>query len=154
MKKYFDPATNGFLVEGIHEINETHIELTDDEYNYLREKVRNSEGFFEVQDGKVVCVGRQVDFGYKIKMLEKELHNYIYSRYNLGTQSSMQTIYISPETTEEQKSNLELVWEWIKSVMVYYYSVKTQLENEVDADADFSQFDSSDPGITLRSLLV
>ena len=98
-------------------------------------------------------------------IIETELRTqndaYIYSRYKAGTQQSMQAIFADPDTTEEVKTLIKSVWNWIRKtgVLPYYYGKKVEIESAASVDAllsifwDFSQFDATDPNVKLSDLV-
>ena len=78
---------------------------------------------------------------------------YIYSHYDAGTQASFLSLHADPSTPQAGKDAIESVWQWIKSVMAYYYGIKAQLLAGTVVQWDFAQFDASDPGIKLSDFM-
>ena len=70
----------------------------------------------------------------KLAQLKQELKNFIYSRYDDGTQKTLQTIYIqAQEAGDTAKINtIKQVWDWINSVLIYYYQKKDAILNAID----------------------
>lgn len=92
----------------------------------------------------------------KVK-LNQEVNAYICAHYDLGTQASMQAIYIMPTTPIAAKDLLLTVWSWVQSVLTYYYSKKAGLtvaEDPAIITWSFSQFDTTDPEVSLQSLIA
>ena len=91
-----------------------------------------------------------------LSKINQAVNAYICSHYDLGTQASLQAIYVQPTTPQAAKDLLLTVWDWAQSVLVYYYAQKAEITASPDPVAvtwDFSQFDATDPGVTLQSLL-
>lgn len=96
----------------------------------------------------------------RLTTLNTDLQAYLAAHYDLGTQMSFQSIYVLPTTPTAMKLMLEQAWNWIQSVMTYYYSTKGAILIEEDAETacgiewDYSQFNELDPGISLKDLLA
>jgi len=72
----------------------------------------------------------------KLRQLKKELQNFIYSHYDQGTQASFIALY---QQAKEQNNTVVLtqiqkVWDWINSVLSYYYSKKESIKNATTQD--------------------
>ena len=63
----------------------------------------------------------------RLLLLNREVNQFIYARYDAGTQSSFLAIY-QKTTVQAVKDALDLVWTWSGAVMQYYYSIKTQMQ--------------------------
>ena len=82
-----------------------------------------------------------------------DIGQYIYSHYDPGTQASFLSLHADPSTPQAGKDAIESVWQWIKTVMAYYYGVKDQLLAGVIVKWDFIQFDATDPGVKLSDFM-
>ncbi len=92
----------------------------------------------------------------EINAVQIQLRSYIYSKYGAGTQSTMTAVYLEPTTVLKDKDRILAVWNWIKSVLFYYYNLKKQLETGTklsDLKVDFTQFNETDPKVTLESFI-
>lgn len=92
-----------------------------------------------------------------LSKINQEVNAYICLHYDMGTQASMQAIYIMDTTPAEVKTALLTVWAWVTSVLSYYYSKKSEIQTSLDPGAvtwDFSQFDATDPVVSLQTLLA
>ena len=88
------------------------------------------------------------------KALNKNVQSYIYSKYDQGTQASFLSLHNDPSTPQSAKDDIEMVWQWTRSVMGYYYQRKTEILNNQVIDWDFAaEFDSADPDIKLQDLI-
>lgn len=85
--------------------------------------------------------------------MNREVHDYICGHYDEGTQISFQALYSDPDTPSEVKDDIHLVWDWVRSVMDYYYGQKEQLESGQIVDWDFSQFDDTVPAVKLADYM-
>lgn len=89
-------------------------------------------------------------------LLNKQLQDYIYNKYDTGTQLSIQAIYSDPNTSTETKTAIEGLWSWIKTVLAHYYVAKAALtdgDSWYEIDWNLSQFDATDPGMALVNLI-
>ena len=95
--------------------------------------------------------------GGLFKLLEDRLHEYIFAHYDPYTQASLQSLYVDPRTPPAAKDAITAAWDWVRSVLDYYYQQKARLEageaGQVFLELNFTQFDTTDPGVTLRALI-
>jgi len=94
--------------------------------------------------------------GELLKKINADVNTYICTHYDLGTQASLQSIYVMDGTPAEVKTTLLGVWSWIGSMLVYYYAKKTEItESETPETVtwDFTQFDATDPEVSLQTLI-
>jgi hypothetical protein len=87
------------------------------------------------------------------QQMNKDVQNYIYSKYDQGTQASLQALHSDSSSPPELKQAIESMWAWIRSVMQYYYQRKAEILSGQVVKWDFTQFDSTDPGISLGALM-
>ena len=83
----------------------------------------------------------------------QDVGQYIYSRYDAGTQASFLSLHADPATPQAGKTSIESVWAWIKSVMTHYYGVRDQILAGNVVKWNFSQFDATDPDVKLRDFM-
>jgi hypothetical protein len=89
--------------------------------------------------------------------LNQDVSAYICNHYDIGTQNSLQAVYTNPDTTEANKTLIDNMFAWIKSCLAYYYTQKTAIitsDKPSTVTWDFSQFDASDPDISLEDFMV
>jgi hypothetical protein len=98
----------------------------------------------------------------RLSALNNEVNEFIYSRYDAGTQSSFLAIY-QKSSDQSIKTTLDQVWDWSGVVMSYYYNIKSQMQGARtkgvldaitwDFDANFGDAGSimPDPQIKLSS---
>ena len=94
---------------------------------------------------------------YQLSRLNVDVNLYLYAHYDPGTQSSFNGIYAKRSTPDAIKDKLDTVWDWIATVMEYYYSVKTELMTEEILETvswDFSAFDTTKPDVTLAGVIA
>lgn len=119
-------------------------------------------------DGGIIWVGEEGTFPsginsvimtqeekvvFPLTQLSDAVTAYINNRYSSGTQTSFAALSIQSVPVQVL---VVPVWEWIKSVLVYYYSIKAAISSSNDPMAvtwDFSQFDATDPGVQLADLV-
>jgi hypothetical protein len=85
--------------------------------------------------------------------MNKDVQNYIYSKYDQGTQASLQALHSDSSSPPELKQAIESMWAWIRSVMQYYYQRKAEILSGQIVKWNFAQFDTTDPGISLGALM-
>jgi len=110
----------------------------------------------------------------KIASLDKSCNEYILKHYQYSRQNTFKAKYVqivdeltnnSSSYTTDQITNLETaknrlneVLQWIETVLDYYYSKLDEIKNATDIDTvntitwDFSQFDSTDPQVTIEEI--
>ena len=92
----------------------------------------------------------------KLEELNQAVQVYIYTKYDIGTQASLQAIDTRPTTPQVVRDQLNLLFEWIAGVMNYYYGKKDDIIAATDYNSitwDFSQFDATDPNISLKDYM-
>jgi len=67
----------------------------------------------------------------KLRQLKQELQNFIYSHYDQGTQASFTALYqiAKEQNNTNALTQIQRVWNWINSVLNYYYSKKDAIKN-------------------------
>lgn len=95
----------------------------------------------------------------KVENLNRSLQNYVYSAYDMGTQASFQCLYLLPTVSEQSKADITNVWEWIQSILIYYYQCKETLLSTKDIASaknfvyNFGQFNATKPTASLSAIL-
>jgi hypothetical protein len=91
----------------------------------------------------------------KLEKINRDVQAYIYTKYDIGTQTSLQAIYTQSDTPIEVKTQLDLLFTWISTVMKHYYTqknlIKTTEEDWESITWNFSQFDATDPVVSLAT---
>lgn len=93
----------------------------------------------------------------KLEEICLAVNQYIYAHYDAGAQNSFQAIYVMNSTPVAVKDTLLMVWTWVQSVLVYYYTKKAEIIAASDPASvtwDFSTFDATDPQLSLQSLMI
>jgi len=93
---------------------------------------------------------------YLLIKLNQAVSDYICSHYDIGTQNSIQAVYTNPDTTEAIKTQIDTMFAWIKSCLAYYYTQKAAIitsDKPGEVIWDFTQFDASDPHVSLEALM-
>jgi hypothetical protein len=93
-----------------------------------------------------------------LSRINTDVNNYITNYYDAGTQQSFNGIYSKRSTLDTVRDYLDPVWDWISTIMVYYYGIKSDilaanLEDFGLITWDFSQFDATKPDVTLQVLM-
>lgn len=92
----------------------------------------------------------------KLSKINRDVNAYITAYYDTGTQNSFNGIYSRRSTPDDVRDTLDLIWDWIESVINYYYGKKNDIltsEEFSDIVWDFSQFDETKPNVTLASIM-
>jgi len=92
----------------------------------------------------------------KLEELNQAVQTYIYTKYDIGTQASLQAIYTQPGTLQAVKDQFDLLFTWIASVMNYYYTKKATIRDTEEWEAttwDFTTFNATDPDVSLESYM-
>ena len=92
----------------------------------------------------------------KLEELNTDLQTYLYTKYDVGTQISLNAIYSMETTPAPVITGLDSLFAWISGVMEYYYTKKINIRDGEDWESvtwDFSQFDATDPNISLEALM-
>jgi hypothetical protein len=93
-----------------------------------------------------------------LNQINEDVNTYINTYYDIGTQQSFTAIYIK-YNTPELKTYLDPVWDWIQSIMTYYYGKKQDITNAEDISTlkiitwDFTTFDATKPDVSLQALM-
>lgn len=102
--------------------------------------------------------------------LQNNLHSYVYSHYDPGTQASLTAIaaaslaiLLHPNSTDADKTTalarlaqITTAWMWIQAVLTYYYELKGRLiagHSWEDLAIDWQQFDGGDPQVALQTFV-
>ena len=156
----FDPngLPAGFYSEDVYQtIPENAVQISDQDWQrYL------TGGYYRDSDGVCTQIAVEVVLADLIAArqgsLNSDLNAYIYEVYDAGTQASMQALYSRSTTSETIKAQIEAVWEWIASIVSYYYQCKSRIGALTDAASvaaytwDFAQFDATCPDVTLQAI--
>ena len=92
--------------------------------------------------------------------MKTEIEMYLFSKYDQGTQSSMNAFFIEGVSNSwtNRKALVQSVLDWIKSVLSYYYgkkddiAVATTVEQVNAITWDFFSFDATDPKVALQTV--
>ena len=94
-----------------------------------------------------------------LSKINQEVNTYINSYYDVGTQQSFTAIYVK-YNTQAVKDYLDPVWNWINTIMAYYYTKKTEITNATNINTlksivwNFTDtFDETKPNVSLQSLM-
>ncbi len=91
--------------------------------------------------------------------INADVNYYINKYYDTGTQQSFTGLYTKRNTPDSVRDYIDPVWTWISSIMIYYYSKKTEITNAVNITIlkaitwDFSTFDATKPNVNLQTLM-
>jgi hypothetical protein len=93
-----------------------------------------------------------------LTLLNQDVQTYIYTKYDIGTQASLQAIYTQSDTQQVIKDQFDLLFVWIASVMNYYYTTKKNIRDTEDDSWediiwDFTTFNATDPNVSLESYM-
>lgn len=88
-----------------------------------------------------------------LTLINNELVAYIATHYDQGTQLSLLALYANPDTPAEIKVIIKLAWDWVQSILSYYYRVKGDILAGQPYEWDLSQFNATDPAVSLAALL-
>lgn len=93
--------------------------------------------------------------------LNRQNNSYILSHYGQGTQQKFQQLWDNPDVSQTVKDQVKLVSDWIDTVLAHYYEKKkyirdtaSTIDEIMQVQWDFSQFDASQPDISLEGLMV
>ncbi len=93
------------------------------------------------------------------RRLEEDLHRYIFETrdYPQPTQITLQALYGDPDSTPAMRAAIKQIFDWVKSVLSYYYDRKAKILSADDPEAvgwDFAKAcDATAPGHTLADIL-
>jgi len=103
------------------------LEVNNLPQNYKNDKFTYVDGVWDAKDEESLIEMKNE----KIAVLKKELQNFIYSHYDQGTQASFTALF--QQAKEQNNTNalnqIQKVWDWIQSVLDYYYSKKEAIKN-------------------------
>lgn len=85
--------------------------------------------------------------------INTKLQEYIYTKFDIGTQLSFMALYVDDQTPLQVKTAIKTAWTWLQSVMDYYYKTKDSLEVNKGAVCDFEQFDATVPPVKLSDFM-
>jgi len=105
------------------------------------------EELYEIQNAKKESL---------LETINAEVNEYISRVYDIGTQNSLNAIYTKRSTPDSVRDLLDPIWEWIESILQYYYERKLTINKGIDLENitwDFSKFDVTIPSITLGDLM-
>jgi hypothetical protein len=99
----------------------------------------------------------------KLTKLSKYNTNFIENLYTLPIQQSFQNFYVDNTLTDEKKNfvqgRINLVWNWIKTILIYYYTKKQEIINTAtieqldDINWDYSSFEDLNPQVELSEFM-
>ena len=95
----------------------------------------------------------------QLPQINADVNEYINNYYDVGTQQTFTAIYTKRSTPDTARNYLDPVWDWIETVMTYYYGKKTDITNATTLTAlraitwDFETFDATKPNVSLQALM-
>ncbi len=89
----------------------------------------------------------------RLAVLENALHDYVYSRYDQGTQSSLTALFVLPTTSDAAKTAIAAMWVWMQTVIARYYQLRDQIKEGDMVEVNFIPFDLTDPKVRLENLM-
>ena len=103
------------------------LEVSNLPQNYKNDKFTYIDGVWDAKDEESLTEMKNK----KIAILKKELQNFIYSHYDQGTQASFTALFqqAKEQNNTEALTQIQKVWDWIQSVLDYYYSKKEAIKN-------------------------
>jgi len=95
--------------------------------NYKNDRFIYVDGVWDAKDEESLTEMKNE----KIVILKQELQNFIYSHYDQGTQASFIALYqqAKEQNNTEVIAQIQKVWDWIQSVLDYYYFKKEAIAN-------------------------
>lgn len=98
----------------------------------------------------------------RIAKMKREVKAYIYRKYDDGTQSSLNALFVEGVASgyANRVATIKTVLEWVKTVLTHYYTQKATIlamTTAQDAEAvtwNFTQFDATDPAVTLQQAVA
>jgi len=163
-RQYYSPGAKGFYHTNIHgQIPADAVELTKEQYEQLltaqsagKQIVADTKGRPIAQDPPTASLAdlRVRSAG----QLETALHKYVFKDYSPATQITLQVIFSDPSSTATQRAASKEVFDWIiKTVLPYYYTVKSRITTSIDPEAVTWDFEAhcgvSSPRNTLHQIL-
>jgi len=132
-KAFYDKAIHG------DDIPEEAIEITEEQWlEFINNQGRRRWDFKKKKVVEYVPPSPPLDElkQQKLRQLKQELQNFIYSHYDQGTQASFTALYqqAKEQNNTDTLSQIQKVWDWINSVLNYYYSVKNTIKNVTTQD--------------------
>jgi hypothetical protein len=94
-----------------------------------------------------------------LTQINNDVNTYINNYYDVGTQQSFTAVYVK-YNTDEVKNYLNPVWDWINTIMVYYYGKKQTIVDAANITTlkaitwDFTTFDATKPDVSLQALMA
>ena len=97
----------------------------------------------------------------KINSLRQDNNKYILSYYDRESQVSLQAIYNDPDSNQTQRDCCKAVFDWIKSILGYYYQKKVAIRDNTETISELENvtwdfpgnFDVLKPAHTLESIV-
>jgi len=125
-----------FYDEDIHEdkIPQEAISITDEQwYEFINNQGRRRWDFEKKEVVEYIPPPPSLDEvkQQKLHQLKQELQNFIYSHYDQGTQASLTAIYQQAKEGNKTEviTQITKVWDWIRNVLIYYYTKKNEIIN-------------------------
>lgn len=98
-----------------------------------------------------------VEKDVQVARLNREVGEYIYARYDQGTQASFLALMQDARMSQVVKDQITTFWDWTRLVLGYYYQKKQEIltiENWAGVEWDYAQFDALDPQVSLGALMM
>ena len=95
----------------------------------------------------------------RCQQLESDLHHYIFDvhDYPVPTQITLQALYADPDSSPPARAACKQIFDWVKSVLGYYYGIKAQVlaaGNPDEITWDFAvACDAAAPGLSLAQVM-
>ena len=93
---------------------------------------------------------------HQLTKINQAVNTYIYNYYDPGTQDSFNGLQARRSTPDAVKDIIDSVYDWIQTIMEYYYTKKANiimLDEPGLVTWDFSQFDATKPDVLLSDLV-
>jgi len=118
---------NNIKVPNLNEQSAILLEVNNLPQNYKNDKFTYVDGVWDAKDEESLIEIKNE----KTAVLKKELQNFIYSHYDQGTQASFIALHqqAKEQNNTEVIAQIQKVWDWIQSVLDYYYSKKEAIAN-------------------------
>lgn len=95
-----------------------------------------------------------------LKKMENLPKDYIYSFYDAGIQQTLTALYVDPFSSDNKKSMIQSIWNWINSVMAGYYQKKVRITEAstatelCDVELSLDAYTESKPDISLKDIML
>ena len=125
--------------------------------------VSRGSGSWHRWNGSAWVVVSDLTVSKKVRILELKtaITEYIGAHYDSGQQNTLNALWIEgiSKSWPNRKAKVQLVMDWVNSVLTYFYQKKDAIVAAADQAAldainvDFLQFDASDPEVTIQDVI-